>query len=174
MTQPLAGKQILIVEDEPVFRSLMDSWLSSLGAKTLVAQDGVDALAQMALQKPDLMICDLAMPRMNGLQLVEHVRNAGEQIPILIISATENMAEAVLEFIVRWGFDEGSSLSDRIEEVLDLLTLIELGVELEIKKGEFDLSEHKHAALEIFGANQFFDHRVAQYFTALMMFGEEF
>lgn len=93
MTQPLAGKQILIVEDEPVFRSLMDSWLSSLGAKTLVAQDGVDALAQMALQKPDLMICDLAMPRMNGLQLVEHVRNAGEQIPILIISATENMAD---------------------------------------------------------------------------------
>lgn len=93
MTQPLAGKQILIVEDEPVFRSLMDSWLSSLGANTLLAQDGVDALAQMVNQKPDLMICDLAMPRMNGLQLVEHVRNAGEQIPILIISATENMAD---------------------------------------------------------------------------------
>ncbi len=31
MTQPLAGKHILIVEDEPVFRSLLDSWLSSLG-----------------------------------------------------------------------------------------------------------------------------------------------
>ncbi len=31
MTQPLAGKQILIVEDEPVFRSLLDSWLTSLG-----------------------------------------------------------------------------------------------------------------------------------------------
>ncbi|WP_052284403.1 two-component system response regulator RssB [Kluyvera genomosp. 1] len=93
MTQPLAGKQILIVEDEPVFRSLMDSWLSSLGASTLLAQDGVDALTQMASQKPDLMICDLAMPRMNGLQLVEHLRNAGDTLPILIISATENMAD---------------------------------------------------------------------------------
>ena len=93
MTQPLAGKQILIVEDEPVFRSLMDSWLSSLGASTLLAQDGVDALTQMANQKPDLMICDLAMPRMNGLQLVEHLRNAGDTLPILIISATENMAD---------------------------------------------------------------------------------
>jgi two-component system response regulator len=93
MTQPLAGKQILIVEDEPVFRSLLDSWLSSLGAETSLAQDGVDALAILTTLKPDLMICDLAMPRMNGLKLVEHVRNSGENVPILIISATENMAD---------------------------------------------------------------------------------
>jgi len=93
MTQPLAGKQILIVEDEPVFRSLMDSWLSSLGATTILAVDGVDALEKMASAKPDLMICDIAMPRMNGLKLVEHLRNEGDQTPILVISATENMAD---------------------------------------------------------------------------------
>lgn len=93
MTQPLAGKQILIVEDEPVFRSLLDSWLSSLGAETSLAQDGVDALEVMKTLQPDLMICDLAMPRMNGLALVEQVRNAGETLPILVISATENMAD---------------------------------------------------------------------------------
>lgn len=44
MTQPLVGKQILIVEDEQVFRSLLDSWFSSLGATTVLAADGVDAL----------------------------------------------------------------------------------------------------------------------------------
>lgn len=93
MAQPLVGKQILIVEDEPVFRSLMGSWLSSLGATTLLAQDGVDALTHMANQQPDLMICDLSMPRMNGLQLVEHVRSSGNTLPILIISATENMSD---------------------------------------------------------------------------------
>ena len=38
---------------------------------------------------PDLMICDIAMPRMNGLKLVEHLRNEGDQMPILVISATE-------------------------------------------------------------------------------------
>lgn len=38
MTQPLVGKQILIVEDEPVFRSLLDSWFSSLGATTALAR----------------------------------------------------------------------------------------------------------------------------------------
>lgn len=93
MTQPLAGKQILIVEDEPVFRSLLDSWLSSLGAVTALAEDGLDALEKMAVSRPDLMICDIAMPRMNGLKLVEHLRNEGEQLPILVISATENMAD---------------------------------------------------------------------------------
>lgn len=93
MTQPLAGKQILIVEDEPVFRSLLDSWLSSLGAETTLADDGVDALEKLTHLQPDLMICDIAMPRMNGLKLVEQLRNNGHQLPILVISATENMAD---------------------------------------------------------------------------------
>ncbi len=93
MTQPLAGKQILIVEDEPVFRSLLDSYLSSLGAVTSLAQDGIDALEKMLGVSPDLLICDLAMPRMNGLKLVEHIRNEGNQLPILVISATENMSD---------------------------------------------------------------------------------
>ncbi|RKQ38122.1 two-component system response regulator RssB [Enterobacter sp. R1(2018)] len=93
MTQPLAGKQILIVEDEPVFRSLLDSYLSSLGAIITVAWDGIDALEKMSSVSPDLLICDLAMPRMNGLKLVEHIRNEGNQTPILVISATENMSD---------------------------------------------------------------------------------
>ena len=93
MTKPLAGKHILIVEDEPVFRSLLDSWLSSLGANTSLADDGIDALEKMVNITPDLMICDLEMPRMNGLKLVEHLRNEANQMPILVISATENMAD---------------------------------------------------------------------------------
>ena len=86
MTQPLAGKQILIVEDEPVFRSLLHGWLTSLGATTFQAEDGKDALHKMTEVHPDLMICDISMPRMNGLELVETLRNRGEQLPILMIS----------------------------------------------------------------------------------------
>ncbi len=47
----------------------------------------------MASMAPDLMICDLEMPRMDGLMLVENLRNEGYQTPILVISATENMAD---------------------------------------------------------------------------------
>ena len=104
MTQPLVGKQILIVEDEPVFRSLMDSWFSSLGATTAVAGDGLEALDLLGHFKPDLMICDLAMPRMNGLKLVEYLRNRGDQTPILVISATENMSD--IAKALRLGVDD--------------------------------------------------------------------
>lgn len=93
MTEPLVGKLILIVEDEPVFRSLLENYLSSLGAVIVVAVDGIDALEKMTSFAPDLLICDLAMPRMNGLKLVEHLRNEGVQTPILVISATENMSD---------------------------------------------------------------------------------
>ncbi|MRS16931.1 two-component system response regulator RssB [Enterobacteriaceae bacterium RIT691] len=93
MTQPLAGKQILIVEDEPVFRSVLESWLASMGAETTLAGDGIDAMEKMSRLQPDLMICDIAMPRMNGLKLVEFLRSQGNQLPILVISATENMGD---------------------------------------------------------------------------------
>ncbi|MFO6484772.1 response regulator [Escherichia coli] len=76
MTQPLVGKQILIVEDEPVFRSLLDSWFSSSGATTVLAADGVDALELLGGFTPDLMNTrDIAMPRNDGLKLLEHIRN---------------------------------------------------------------------------------------------------
>lgn len=93
MDKPLSGKQILIVEDEVVFRSLLDNFLSALGATITLADDGVQALERLTHLTPDLIICDLAMPRMNGLKLVEHLRGKGSDIPVLVISATENMAD---------------------------------------------------------------------------------
>ena len=64
-----------------------------MGATTVLAADGVDALELLGGFTPDLMICDIAMPRMNGLKLLEHIRNRGDQTPVLVISATENMAD---------------------------------------------------------------------------------
>ncbi len=79
MTKPLAGKHILIVEDEPVFRSLLDSWLSRWG-NHCPAEDGVDAFenGQYHARSDD---SDIAMPRMNGLKLVEHLRNEATRRP---------------------------------------------------------------------------------------------
>lgn len=93
MEKPLNGKQILIVEDEIVFRSLLDNFLTALGAAIMLADDGLQALDMVHDHKHDLIICDLAMPRMNGIKLVEHLRNKGNTVPVLVISATENMSD---------------------------------------------------------------------------------
>ncbi|PZD57470.1 two-component system response regulator RssB, partial [Pantoea ananatis] len=93
MEKPLIGKKILIVEDEAVFRSLLNQFLSSMGAVTVEAEDGLEAIEQLMQHSVELVICDLEMPRMNGIKFVEHLRSRGNSVPILIISATENMSD---------------------------------------------------------------------------------
>ncbi|WNN42585.1 MULTISPECIES: two-component system response regulator RssB [Winslowiella] len=104
MEKPLNGKQILIVEDEVVFRTLLENFLQALGATIFSATDGLEAVDALQRVSPDLMICDLDMPRMNGIKLVEHLRARGNQLPILIISATENMSD--IAHVLRLGVQD--------------------------------------------------------------------
>ncbi|CCP07408.1 Protein hnr [Erwinia amylovora MR1] len=104
MEKPLTGKHILIVEDEVVFRSLLENFLCELGAQVTLADDGLHAIQCLGSATPDLMICDLAMPRMDGIKLVEHLRSTGSVIPILVISATENMAD--IAHVLRLGVQD--------------------------------------------------------------------
>lgn len=93
MALPLTHKRILIVEDEQVFRSVLVGYLTSLGAETSEATNGLQALSAVDDFKPDLILCDLAMPEMGGIEFVEHLRLQGVQIPVLVISATDKMAD---------------------------------------------------------------------------------
>ncbi|SFN46545.1 two-component system, unclassified family, response regulator [Izhakiella capsodis] len=93
MEQPLNGKHILVVDDEAVFRTLLDNFLQSLGANTTLANDGIEAIDFIDQNAPDLIICDLDMPRMNGIKLIEYLRKRNCMVPVLVISATENMAD---------------------------------------------------------------------------------
>lgn len=93
MALPLTHKHVLIVEDEQVFRSVLVGYLESLGAQISVANNGVQALRAVDEVRPDLIMCDLAMPEMGGLEFVEHLRLQGVQIPILVVSATDKMAD---------------------------------------------------------------------------------
>lgn len=93
MRLPLENKLIAIVDDEPVFREILADYLVSLGAKVITASQGVEGLALFAEHEPELLICDLAMPQLGGLDLIEQLRTDGNDVPILVISATENMSE---------------------------------------------------------------------------------
>ncbi|AJI94188.1 two-component system response regulator RssB [Yersinia ruckeri] len=93
MDKPFTGKNILIVEDEMVFRTLLNNYLSSQGASILQASNGLEALDLLKTNTPDLILCDLAMPKMGGIELVEQLLLLGVKVPVLVISATDKMTD---------------------------------------------------------------------------------
>jgi two-component system response regulator len=104
MVNPLAGKHILIVEDEVVCRTMLAGFVSSLGATFSEAANGMEALTLLEDVPPDLILCDLAMPEMGGIEFVEHLRLQGNKLPVLVISATERMADVAT--VLRLGVED--------------------------------------------------------------------
>lgn len=76
---------ILVVDDEPQITRVLKTTLSSLGYGTRIASDGREALQLMKSWSPDLLITDLRMPVMDGLELCRQVR-ASSQMPIIVLS----------------------------------------------------------------------------------------
>jgi CheY-like chemotaxis protein len=80
---------VLIVDDEPDITSVLADLLGDEGFDVRVAGDGRQALDAMAKKKPDLLITDLMMPRMDGHTLIRDVRGSEvlRDLPILVMSA---------------------------------------------------------------------------------------
>ncbi|HJS98698.1 MAG TPA: response regulator transcription factor [Terriglobales bacterium] len=76
---------ILVVDDEPQITRVLKTTLSSQGYTTRTAGDGKEALQAMKDWIPDLVITDLRMPRMDGLDLCRHIREQS-QVPIIVLS----------------------------------------------------------------------------------------
>jgi DNA-binding NtrC family response regulator len=90
-------KRILIVDDEPNVRLMLETTLSSVGYLVTVAGDGQAALDRVsgAGQIYDLILLDLLMPRMDGMELLRRLRALGNIIPVVILTAHGSVPEAV-------------------------------------------------------------------------------
>jgi CheY-like chemotaxis protein len=82
-------RTILFVEDTSEQRDLLAMFLGMNGYHVEVANDGIEGLAQARKYKPDLILLDLGMPKMDGYQMMEELRadEALKSIPIVVISA---------------------------------------------------------------------------------------
>ena len=78
-------RRILVVDDEPQITRVLRTTLSSRGYDLRVANDGETALEIMKDWSPDLVITDLVMPQMNGLELCKRIRSASK-LPIIVLS----------------------------------------------------------------------------------------
>ena len=85
----MAGEKVLIVDDEPQVRKLLETFLDRAGFVVRVASDGLEALALLREEIPDLVITDVTMPNLNGLELTHRLRSSHKtaRIPILMLSA---------------------------------------------------------------------------------------
>ena len=78
--------RLLFVDDEPLSRELLETFLSKQGYEVRVAKDGFAALAQLRGALPDLIISDLKMPNMSGFEFLSVVRRRFPQIPTIAAS----------------------------------------------------------------------------------------
>ena len=82
-----AAASILVVDDEPPIRRLLRTSLSSQGFNVLEAAGGEEALAEIRQSQPDLVVLDLGLPDMSGLDLIRTIRASGSPLPILVLSS---------------------------------------------------------------------------------------
>ena len=95
--QPLAGKTILIVDDSQTIRAEADSLLSGLGAHTEQAADGYEALALIQHNRPDMVLMDVMMPRLDGYQTCALIRSSAEfnDLPVVMLSSKDSLQDKV-------------------------------------------------------------------------------
>ncbi|MCP4260578.1 MAG: sigma-54-dependent Fis family transcriptional regulator [Planctomycetes bacterium] len=87
--------KLLIVDDEDIVRESLFDWLSSIGYKVLTAKCGEEALRIIKLKKVKIMITDLVMPGMNGIELMKQARTIVPAISTVIITAHATIQTAI-------------------------------------------------------------------------------
>lgn len=93
--QPAAPPRILIVDDDPGQRSLLDSFLRSQGFDTVTASSGEQALEALRTQEFGMMISDVRMPGLSGLETLRRARQEKAVLPVLLVTAYADIREAV-------------------------------------------------------------------------------
>jgi DNA-binding response OmpR family regulator len=117
----MAEVTVLVVDDDPVIMRLLEVNFEMEGYTVVTATDGQQALDRITSNAPDLVVCDIMMPVVNGLEVVERLRQSSDEtlqrLPVILLSAKAQASE------VQKGLDVGAD--DYITKPFDPLELIE-------------------------------------------------
>jgi two-component system KDP operon response regulator KdpE len=81
------GVPILVVDDEPPIRRLLRTSLGAQGYRVLEAETGRAALDLLERDRPEIVLLDLGLPDLDGLEVIRRVRGAGRKVPIVVLSS---------------------------------------------------------------------------------------
>lgn len=113
-------ERVLLVDDEPLARKLISRYLVAAGYVVRMAEDGLDAIGKLRTGLPDLIISDLKMPRMSGVELLNVIRKRFPQIPVIVISgmaANEIPSEVAAD---AYCYKSGSGYEQLLETIAEL------------------------------------------------------
>ncbi|NOR66151.1 MAG: response regulator [Woeseiaceae bacterium] len=119
--RPLA----LVVDDSITVRRVMERFLQRNGLRVVTARDGLDAISVMAEHKPDIILLDIEMPRMDGYEFASHVRNDDRVADVPIIMVTSRVGDKHRARAIELGVNDylgkpyqDSALLDAIDRLL--------------------------------------------------------
>jgi DNA-binding response OmpR family regulator len=97
MTSPRSsiGSRILIIEDERAMRVALEDCLVAEGYRVLSATDGANGLDRALKEKPDLILLDIMMPRLDGFSLCAELRRLSNPVPVLMLTARSQVEDRV-------------------------------------------------------------------------------
>ncbi len=116
MEQAETEARLLVVDDEPNIRDLLASSLRFAGFEVEVASDGASGYHQAQEFKPDLVVLDVMLPDMDGFSVTRRMREAGLRIPVLFLTARDDMRDKVQGLTV--GGDDYVTKPFGLEEVV--------------------------------------------------------
>ena len=81
--------KILVVEDEPTLRTVVYEFLKIMNFDVTCVENGVEALDMMCIKKFDLIITDIMMPKMGGIELIKNIRKVKSMMPIIAVTGSD-------------------------------------------------------------------------------------
>jgi two-component system, OmpR family, phosphate regulon response regulator OmpR len=91
----VAQKKVLIIDDDAKLRRLLEEYLGSYDFQVLTLEDGIDALKTIKAQSPDMVILDIMMPKMDGLEVLKGIR-AEHKVPVIMLTARGEDADRIV------------------------------------------------------------------------------
>lgn len=137
------NRKILVVDDEPIMRSILNDLLMSQGYQLEFAQNGFEAIEKLPMVKPDLILLDVMMPQMNGLEVCEWVKHNSEwqHIPVILVTALDSNSDVVR------GLDAGAD--DFVRKPFNQIELLARIRSMLRIKTQYDLLERRRRELEV-------------------------
>ncbi|WP_024285675.1 response regulator transcription factor [Cellulomonas sp. KRMCY2] len=113
---PASEARLVVVDDEPTIRELLTTSLRFAGFEVHAAADGLSALALIKDTAPDLVVLDVMLPDLDGFEVTRRMRERGQHVPVLFLTARDDTADKVAGLTV--GGDDYVTKPFSLEEVV--------------------------------------------------------